>query len=450
MNENEVKLPPAGASIPKVNANEEIIHLENLNYSDEVNEIITAVPPWILRMGITLIFSILILIITLSAFIRYPDVVKTTLKVNSLNSPKPIIAHQQGKLVKILVKDGQDVNDKQALAFIESTANHTDVINFANKLKLLQQKLIAGQEITSLDFGTTGLNLGELQNSYQSFYQECLAFINTQKGGFYLTQKSYLERDLQAIRKLQQQLSQQQVIQSQEYANAQEEYATYQKLKSKNVISNSEFKQQENKYLASKYPLQQSATAMLNNNTSFLAKEKEIATLNNTIQEQQAKFRQALNSMLNETESWTMKYIVSTPLAGKVGFAGILQENQNVTINQELFIVNPGNTNFFGEVQIPQYNMGKITLGQRTLIKLKSFPFEEYGIINGKISYITDVAYKDSVFIAKIDFAKFEQKNPNHPIVLKTGMIADAEIITRESSLLQRFLFNITKMLNSN
>jgi HlyD family secretion protein len=397
-----------------------------------------------------LIFLVLILIIVLSAFIRYPDIVKTSLKITSLNSPKPVISHQQGKLVKILIKDGEQVADKQPLAFIESTANHTDVIKFAEKLKLLQQKLNTAQVIKSADFETTGLNLGELQNSYQSFYQEYLAFINTQKGGFYLTQKNYLAQDLAEIRKLQNQIKKQQIIQQQEYANAEEEYAAYQKLKSKNVISNSEFKQQENKYLASKYPLQQSATALLNNNSSYLAKEKEIATLENTIKEQQHKFRQALSSMVNETDVWMMKYVILSPLAGKIGYAGILQENQNVAMNQELFIVNPGNTNFFGEVQIPQYNMGKVSLGQRTLVKMRSFPFEEYGIINGKISYITDVALRDSVFIAKIDFINFEQKDKSQPIILKNGMMADAEIITRESSLLQRFLRNMTKMLNSN
>lgn len=427
------------------NVNEEVYR-----NSEEVNEIITAVPSWILRRGISLIFLVLILIIVLSAFIRYPDIVKTSLKITSLNSPKPVISHQQGKLVKILIKDGEQVADKQPLAFIESTANHTDVIKFAEKLKLLQQKLNTAQVIKSADFETTGLNLGELQNSYQSFYQEYLAFINTQKGGFYLTQKNYLAQDLAEIRKLQNQIKKQQIIQQQEYANAEEEYAAYQKLKSKNVISNSEFKQQENKYLASKYPLQQSATALLNNNSSYLAKEKEIATLENTIKEQQHKFRQALSSMVNETDVWMMKYVILSPLAGKIGYACILQENQNVAMNQELFIVNPGNTNFFGEVQIPQYNMGKVSLGQRTLVKMRSFPFEEYGIINGKISYITDVALRDSVFIAKIDFINFEQKDKSQPIILKNGMMADAEIITRESSLLQRFLRNMTKMLNSN
>lgn len=427
-----------------------IIVEEVETHNEEVREIITAVPTWILRRGITLIFVVLVLIIFLSAFIRYPEIVKTSLKVSSLNSPKPVISHQQGKLVKILIKEGEQVQDKQPLAFIESTANHTDVIKFANKLKSLQQKLNSVQSINSSYFETTGLNLGELQNSYQYFYQEYLAFINTQNGGFYLTQKRYMKKDLQEIRKLQNQIKQQQKIQAQEYANAEEEYAAYQKLKSKNVISNSEFKQQQNKYLASKYPLQQSATALLNNNSIYLAKEKEITTLDNTIKEQQSKFREALSSMINETSAWIMKYVILSPLAGRVGYAGILQENQNVNVNQELFIINPGNTNFFGEVKIPQYNMGKVSLGQRTLVKMHSFPFEEYGIINGKITYITDAALNDSIFIAKINFINFEQKDNSRPIVLKPGMMADAEIITRESSLLQRFMWNITKMLNSN
>jgi len=422
---------------------------ETYRNSEEIQEIITAVPTWILRRGILLILVVVLSIILLSAFIRYPDVVKTSLKINSLNSPKGAIAHQSGKLVKLLVNENEQVAARQPLAFIESTGRHEEVIELANKLNELSKLLNSSQQITAKDFVTTDLDLGELQNNYQSFYQAYLQFINTQNGGLYITQMGYLEKDLLEIKKLQDQIYQQKSIQEQEFANAQEEYDAYKKLKSKNVISNSEFKQQENKYLLSKYPLQQNATALLNNNSSYMAKQKEIATLKNTIREEQGKFAQALNAMITETNSWLMKYVVFSPLAGKVGYAGILQENQNVSINQELFIVNPGNTNFFGEVQIPQYNMGKVKLGQRTLVKLRSYPFEEYGIINGKISYITDVALKDSVFIAKIDFGKFDQKNPSNPIVLKQGMQADAEIITKESSLLQRFLRNIIKMLNN-
>jgi multidrug resistance efflux pump len=218
----------------------------------------------------------------------------------------------------------------------------------------------------------------------------------------------------------------------------------------KGVVSISEYKQQENKYLAGKYPLQQSATALLNNKSSYSAKEKEILELEHTIQEERVKFVQSLSNMVTETDGWINQYILRAPVSGKVSYAGIVQKNQTVNAGQELFMINPANTDFFGEVYIPQYNMGKIRTGQPTLVKMKSFPFEQYGLIRGKVNYISDVAFKDSVFIAKIGFDRFENKDPEHRIVLKNGMQADAEIITEESSLLQRFIRNLTKMLDSN
>jgi HlyD family secretion protein len=216
------------------------------------------------------------------------------------------------------------------------------------------------------------------------------------------------------------------------------------------VISVNEFKQQENKYLAGKYPLEQTVTSLINNNTTYAAKQKEILEVDHTIQEEKAKFIQSLSNMVTETDAWLKLYVLSAPVAGIVSYAGIVQENQTMNANQELFVINPANTNFFGEVYIPQDNMGKIKVGQRTLVKMRSFPFEQYGLIRGNVNYISDVAFKDSVFIAKIAFDQFENKDPEHKIVLKNGMQAEVEIITEESSLLRRFTRNITKMLNNN
>ncbi|RDC56180.1 hypothetical protein DU508_11225 [Pedobacter chinensis] len=92
--------------------------------------------------------------------------------------------------------------------------------------------------------------------------------------------------------------------------------------------------------------------------------------------------------------------------------------------------------------------MGKIHVGERTLVKLRSYPYEQYGMITGRLTYISDVAYRDSVFVAKVGFEHFENKDPGRKVVLKNGMQADAEIITEESSLLQRFFRNIIKVIN--
>lgn len=423
------------------------INYQEIN-SEEVQEIITAIPKWIVRWGITLILAVLGTIIFLSALIQYPDVVRVNLKVNSLNSPKQVLAKKSGKLIKLLVKDGQIVKENQLLAFFETTANPKDVLILALTLKKIKANLLMKNE-TFLDL-PIGLNLGELQTNYQNFYLQLLQYQSTQKDGYYLSRMAFLENDLNNIKILRKQILKQQMTQQQEYNNQEEEYKSYQQLYRNKVISRNEFVHQENKFLASKYPLQQTETSILNNASSYSTKEKELLDLKHTIAEEQGKFGQAISQCINEIDTWILQYVLRAPIDGKLSFAGIVQESQNVIANQELFVVNPGNTDFFGEVQIPQYNMGKIELGERTLIKLRSYPFEQYGMIRGKLTYVSEVAFQDSLFIAKISFEHFENKDAKRKIVLKNGMQGEAEIITEESSLLQRFLRNLTKIIQIN
>jgi multidrug resistance efflux pump len=416
--------------------------------SEEVQEIITAVPSWILRGGISIIFLVLLSIVALSAFIDYPDIVKTNLKINSLNAPKSVFAKQTGKIMSLLVKEGDYVKQGSPLAFMESTASHRDVMHLRQILELIGGSLDK-QEIYKQG-SLKSLNLGELQTVYQNFHLQYLLFVSTQRGGYYLNRKAYLERDLQEIVKLKEQIVLQQEIQKREFKNIYDEYEAYKKLKNKGVISKSEFIAQENKYLSGNYPLQQSVTALLNNSSTYAQKQKEILELDHTIQDERAKFVQGLNNMITQTDAWLNQYVLRAPVSGLVSFAGIVQENQTVNGNQEIFMINPENADFFGEVQIPQYNMGKVRVGQHALIKMRSYPFEQFGMIRGRISYISDVAFKDSVFTAKITLDHFENKDPHYKMILKNGMRADAEIITQKSSLLQRLLRSITKMLNSN
>jgi multidrug efflux pump subunit AcrA (membrane-fusion protein) len=417
--------------------------------SEEVQELISNKPEWIVRYGVALMGGLILILIGASALIQYPEIVKTSLKINSLNAPKAILAKQGGKLSKLLVQDGQQVNENQVLAYFESTANPDDVLKLSAQLKKIQEIQFKPNQSTPIEL-PVNLNLGEMQSSYQSFYQEYLQYQLTQKNGFYLKKMGFLDRDMRDITALKKQIIKQQQIQQQEYSNAENEYKAYKQLYDKKVISRSEFAQQENKFLSAKYPLQQTETSILNNSASYNAKEKELAELQNVIGQQQAKFLQALNQCITECEAWIVQHVLKSSVSGKLSFAGIVQQNQNIVTNQEVFIINPGNTNFFGEIQIPQYNMGKIQIGQRTLVKLHGYPFEQYGLIKGKLSYVSDVAYRDSVFIAKVSFHDFENKNNERKIVLKNGMQGDAEIITEESSLLQRFFRNMTKMLNTN
>jgi len=423
---------------------------ESVRHTDDMQDIITTVPSWILRWGITLFFGILILIVSLSALIKYPDIVKTKLKIESPNSPKPVVAKVSGKLIKLLVKENAAVVTGQALAYMESTGDHDKIWRLTINLIELQTQVLQNKPVSQVLFSQSdNIQFGELQSAYQIFYQEYLNYRSAINDGFYLKKKGFLQNDLLDLAKQVEQLNQQKQIQQRSFVIADDDYKMHKKLEKERVETPAELRQQESKYLSQKSPLVQTESALISANNNYSAKQKEILELDNQIREEKAKFLQALNSLISQAEDWKSKYILTAAQSGKLSYAGIIQENQVLSPGQEVFYINPGNEAFFGQMSIPQDNMGKIKEGQEVLVKLRSFPFEEYGMIRGKISYIADVPYKDSVFVSKVDFRVRSTSDMKRPIHLKQGMMADAEIITQDATILQRISRSMFKMIDN-
>ena len=423
------------------------LHAEQ-KHTEEMQAIITAPPSWLLQWGITLFFGLLVLLISLSALIRYPDTIKTQLKINSYNSPKPVVTKVSGKLVRVLVREKQVVSRGQILAYLESTAEHEQVLGLQKSLKKAQNQLFANQSGTTPAFNTpTRLQLGELQSFYQSFYQAYLTYRASVTDGFYLKKKVFLQNDLFNIRNQKAQLLAQQLLQERDFNLAKQEYEVHQKLFEQKVEPLLEFRREEVKLLTKEYPIQQIKSSLLQNDGTYSAKEREIVELENQMKDEKLRFIQALNTLISEIDNWRSKYILSAHQGGTVSFSGIVQENQSLSVDQEIFYISPRNSTFFGEMNIQQYNMGKVAEGQRVIIKLKSYPYEEFGVMWGKLEYISDVPIKDSVFISKVSIEKNAFLELRRPVILKNGMLANAEIITEDASLLSRIINSIKKVM---
>jgi multidrug efflux pump subunit AcrA (membrane-fusion protein) len=423
---------------------------QQTRHSDDMQDIITSVPSWILRWGITLFFTILVLLFSLSAFIKYPDIVKTQLKITSPDMPKQVVPKVTGKLVKLLINNNDVVKADQPLAYIESTASHDKVLLLLEQLKQIQTQVAQNKTVDRALFtNASKYELGELQAAYQSFFQAYITYKSTVEDGFLLKKRTYLQQDAIALNKQTSQLNAEKQLQQRDFDLAEDEYNMHKKLEKEKVETQAELRQQESKYLSKKAPMIQTDQALIAASTNTLAKQKEIMELDNQVQEEKSKFSQALNSLISQAEDWKSKYILTASQAGRVTFAGIIQRNQVITAGQDVFYINAGNEQFFGEMNIPQDNLGKVKEGQRVLVKLRSYPFEEYGMLRGKISYLSDVPYKDSIFISKVVFLSKYASDLKKPVHLKQGMMADAEIITEDATILQRLTRNIVKVINN-
>ncbi|MDO3627173.1 HlyD family secretion protein [Mucilaginibacter sp. BT774] len=422
---------------------------QEIRHTDEMQDIITKAPSWIMRFGIILFFFIMIAIVGISAVVRYPDVVKATMKVNSPNAAKPVVAKISGKLIKLLVQQNDEVTAGQALGFIESTANHEQVLNLLKKLSELQIRVQGNHPelISSLDHNDI-VELGELQTSYQNFYQDYLVYKSSVPDGFYVKKRAYLVKDLADLSKQEQELGAQKMIQQRDFTLAEQEFHIYEKLVQQKAGTPSELRNVESKYLTKKSLMVQTDASLVSANTNYLAKQKEILELDNQIDQERLKFIQSLNSLVSQIQDWKSKYVLTALQSGRLTFAGVIQENDVLSSNEEIFYINPGNEQFFGEMMIPQNSMGKVKEGQPVLIKLRSYPFEEYGMLRGTIRYISDIPYRDSVFLSKVDFKVSTRSDMRRPIHLKQGMVADAEIVTQDATILQRICRNILKVID--
>ena len=96
--------------------------------SEEVQEIMSRVPPWILRRGITLLFIIVLLLVVGSWFFKYPDVIQAGITVTSEEPPASVIARSTGKIEEIYAENDRAVSQGDLLAVIQNPANTADML----------------------------------------------------------------------------------------------------------------------------------------------------------------------------------------------------------------------------------------------------------------------------------------------------------------------------------
>lgn len=408
--------------------------------SSEVNEVLSKPPTWLIRWGITIFFFVLLLMLAVTWFVRYPDLVRGNLKIVSQNLPKSVIAKSDGKLVKLLVTDRQLVQQGQKIAYLESTANHDEVFILSN----LTDSLVSMTPNDNLSAAytieiPTFFQLGELQKSYQVF-QETFTRVKSFVGnGTYLQKRKMLENDFAQLNSLQSNLNNQLQNNQKDLALAKDELESQKRLQEKGYVSKNDYRQAMSKVLGKQQGNEQMLSSMKNNMMSQNQKQQEILELDKSITEQKNALIQAMHTLKSDIEAWKQRYIAIAPTTGKVIFLTSLQENQLVKTGQELLYVLPNGEGFHGEMNIGQFNFGKVKRGQEIIVKLQSYPYEEYGTLRGQIQSISEIP-KDSAYFVKVNFPKGLTTSANKTIPFRNGMTASGEIITEDKRLIERFL----------
>ena len=410
--------------------------------SDDVREIMSYRPSFLVRYGNTIFLIILMWILVACWLIRYPEMVNGKAVLSSLIAPKPVIARTEGKLITLNIKEDQWVHEGDVVGFVESTAKHKQVLALSAYLDTLAVLLPGNNDNAVLrqkDFGFS--ELGELQQSFQIFTQSFSIYSNYIKNGFFVKKERMLETDKGYLIAQGKILSEQKKLQEQDAALAQKTFAMNDTLMKQKVISALEYRNEQSRFLSKQQAIPQINSTIITNENQQNDKDKELSELKATSIQQKVIFIQALQTLRSHVEEWKRKYILTATADGNISFSEFWEVNQTVK-NGDVICYISNNSNCYAQMLIPQVNFGKVKPGQEVLLKFQAFPTAEWGSIHGKIDFISRIP-TDTGYLARITLPKGLTTDYNKVIQYHDGLIATGYIITADRRLLQQLYYDL-------
>ncbi|MBF2045836.1 MAG: HlyD family type I secretion periplasmic adaptor subunit [Leptolyngbya sp. IPPAS B-1204] len=174
-------------------------------------------------------------------------------------------------------------------------------------------------------------------------------------------------------------------------------------------------------------------------------RQSEILSQLKQRQEELANIEGQLTQARLRTEGQT----ITAPVSGKVYDVQTTLGERAVAPGQELLSILPDDEDLLLEVKVLNRDIGFISNGMRAKVKLATFPFQEFGTIEGEVVQISPNATIDRelgpVFETKVKLKRKDIIVNGQPVELTPGMAATAEIVTRQRSVLTFLLEPITR-----
>ncbi|MBO9583243.1 MAG: HlyD family efflux transporter periplasmic adaptor subunit [Flavobacterium sp.] len=411
--------------------------------SEEVQDILTKVPHWMIRWGTVLIFSIIVMLFFVSWFVKYPDVVKTEIVITTNIPPEKIVSKSSGRIEAILVKNKTFVAKNSTLAIIENTANYKDVF----LLKDIVEQYDINNSKKEFPFGLLkNTQLGEIESAYAAFQKDYQAQeLNKDLHPFQVETRAQQSEKVQITERIEI-LQQQKLINERELELQKNEVARFETLFNKGIISAQEMEVKKLNFLQAQknYRSLLSSISQLKSSLIDNAKSSQSLQINSTKEEVNLgrSVSQSFYQLKKVIRDWELAYALKSSISGKVTFLQVWNENQTITIGDNVFSIIPDAKNsFIGKVKAPALNSGKIKIGQRVNIRLANYPDREFGVLKGEIKNISLVPDKDGNLLIDVALPNGLKTSYDKQITFQQEMKGSAEIVTEDLRLIERILY---------
>ncbi|WP_299124904.1 HlyD family efflux transporter periplasmic adaptor subunit [uncultured Tenacibaculum sp.] len=417
--------------------------------SEEVQEILNQVPNWMIRWGNTLFLVLILMLLFISWFVKYPDVITSEAMVTTSFPPEKIYAKSAGQFEVFLASEEKNVTKNEILAVIENSASYKDVLLLKSIVDTININKNAFsfpiEKLPPLLLGDITVSFSQFQNDYTEY--QLNEKLTPLKSESFANRMSLIE----AKGRLEILISQKE-INKKELQFKKKDLERSENLFSQGVISAKEKEQKEVDYLQSERAykgLENSISQIreLINNSNRNIEGTSIKKTQNDIRFKNKAIQSFLH-LKKAIRDWEKQYALTSSINGKVSFLSFWDKNQTVKTGELIFIVIPTEGNsFIGKIKAPAANSGKIKKGQKVQIKLLNYPSDEFGELNGTIKSISPIPDEEGNYLIDVNLPQDLKTTYDKKIAFKQEMKGTANIVTEDLRLIERFFYQLRNIV---
>lgn len=413
--------------------------------SPELQEVMSGIPGSFLRWGLFLFFAIILAILGVTWFINYPNIVTAPVTITTYNSPASLIAKSGGKIEKLIVSNGDNVSIKQPVALIENTASFEDVRLLETFLDTLKKNPDWQHNVLKNELPAS-LSVGEIQTGYSRFVTVFQQFKDYLNQAYIPSKLRLLEEQIRKQEEYTAELLNQKRLSEEDLRLVTNSFERDSMLYVSNLhsVTLSEFERSK-QALIQKQSSHSSLKASIKNNESSTLRMKETrldlkVQLEKELQQYRLDIDEAFQLLHSAVDQWKEKYLIESPVKGKITFTSFWNENQVIKAGEILATVIPEDkSRIIVRANVPASGLGRVRIGQEVNIKLSGFPYMEFGVIKGRIKSLSLVPAND-VYIAEIDLVNGMRSTYKIELNFISEMTGTADIITDNSRLIFRLI----------
>ena len=366
---------------------------------------------------------------------------------------------EKGIVKALLVREGEYVNKGQALIALDSTLTEADKKRLESDLHSLKLRLAVSKAVLSfLDKPNQQVNTTFIDHYILDLPEETVVHNVTlykrQLRQQWLQYQSQLQSLQSSLVKVQAEQSATKAIVSkltQTLPIAQKRAKTLEQMYGKEFVSENDFLTAEQERIQQTQDL----VAERQRLKQLQAAESEVreqinlhkAQTSNALLTEIAELQRQVSSLdeeLAKASDINAKQILYAPVAGRVQELAVNTVGGVVTEAQQVMLIVPDEEQLEVEVFLENNDIGFVNEGMSAEVKIHTFPFTKYGVVDAEVINVSDDATVDEklglIYRMQIRMAKNTLWVKGKEVKLQPGMAVTAEVQTGERRIIEFFL----------